>query len=68
MAFENSRRIEEETLFKLLRAIGGCLGIDRRRRTRIPAISLGELDRSFDPGISEWSNPMRVMSHYTLLK
>lgn len=31
-------------LVKLLRAAGGCLGINRRRRTRIPAKSSGELE------------------------
>jgi hypothetical protein len=42
-------------------ARGGCLGAGWRRRTRQPAISLGELDVSFDPGISEWGNPARYM-------
>ena len=27
--------------------------------TWLPAISLGELEASFDPGISEWENPTR---------
>jgi len=43
---------------KLIRAVGGCLGIDRRRRTRQPAKSFGELDKSIDPEISEWGNPV----------
>lgn len=43
---------------KLIRAIGGCLGIDRRRRTRIPAKSSGELVISKDPEVSEWGNPV----------
>ena len=47
-------------MVKLLRAYGGCLGARRRRRTWIPAISLGELELSFDPGISEWGNPPDV--------
>ena len=38
-------------MIKLIRAVGGCLGIDRRRRTRKPAISFGELEKSFDPEI-----------------
>ena len=46
---------------KLLRAYGGCLGTERRRRTRLPAISLGELEASYDPGVSEWGNPVGVM-------
>lgn len=45
---------------KLLRAAGGCLGINRRRRTRQPAISSGELERSYEPEISEWGNPLGV--------
>ena len=45
------------TKIKLLRAYSGCLGTRRRRRTRLPAISGGELDVSFDPSISEWGNP-----------
>ena len=28
------------------------------------AISLGEVQTTFDPGISEWGNPMRVMPHH----
>ncbi len=52
---------------KLLRAFGGCLGINRRRRTRIPAISLGELENSFDPWISEWGNPVALNRHYSQL-
>ena len=44
-------------MVKLVRADGGCLGIDRRRRTRKAAISFGELLTGFDPEISEWGNP-----------
>ena len=29
-----------------------------------PAKSFGELDKSIDPEISEWGNPVRVMSDY----
>ncbi len=29
-------------MVKLLRAIGGCLGVERRRRTWLAAISFGE--------------------------
>ena len=45
---------------KLERAYGGCLGVERRRRTWTAAISLGELLTSFDPGISECENARRV--------
>ncbi len=45
-------------MVKLLRAIGGCLGINRRRRTWLPAISLGELEyaliRGFPNGGTQW--------------
>ena len=40
-----------------VRAIGGCLGIHRRRRTWHAAISCGEVRAPFDPQISEWGNP-----------
>src|SRR5438552_16649268 len=46
-------------MVKLLRAHGGCLGRSRRRRTWQAAISLGEPQAGFDPGISEWGNPRR---------
>ena len=52
---------------KLHRAHEGCLGISRRRRTWQAAISLGELHTSFNPGISEWSNPAEVMFCYLQL-
>src|SRR5436190_1237872 len=42
---------------KLERAHGGCLGVERRRRTWTAAKSLGELRTSKDPRISEWDNP-----------
>lgn len=42
---------------KLIRAHGGYLGTQRRRRTQLPAIRPGELEASIDPGISEWGNP-----------
>ena len=47
-------------MVKLERAYGGCLGVERRRRTWTAAISLGELLTSFDPGISECDNTRRV--------
>ncbi len=60
----NNRRLKKaiKVYLKLVRAAGGCLGIDRRRRTRKPAKSFGELDKSCDPEISEWGNPLRVIS------
>src|SRR5262245_58800075 len=54
-------------LVTLQRAHGGCLGTRRRRRTRKPAISHGELDSSFDPWISEWGNPAGVMARHRAL-
>jgi hypothetical protein len=47
-------------MVKLERAHGGCLGVERRRRTWTAAISLGELLTSFDPRISECENARRV--------
>ena len=41
-----------------LRARGGCLGGGRRRRTRQAAKSPGETHAVFDPGVSEWGNPV----------
>ena len=43
---------------KLIRAHGGYLGTQRRRRTQLPAIRPGELEASIDPGVSEWGNPI----------
>ena len=42
-------------------AQGGCLGTDRRGRTWQAAKSLGELQASVDPGVSEWGNPAGVI-------
>src|SRR6266516_4913726 len=47
-----------DTEIKRVRAHGGCLGTGRRRRTWSAAISLGELQTSCDPRISEWGNPV----------
>jgi len=47
----------EVTYDKQVRAIGGCLGVIRRRRTRQAAKSSGERLTRFDPEISEWGNP-----------
>jgi hypothetical protein len=42
---------------KLIRADGGYLGTQRRRRTWLPAKSSGELEANIEPEISEWGNP-----------
>src|SRR5215471_2712788 len=44
------------------RASGGCLGTERRGRTRHAAKSPGEMRAIGDPGISEWGNPPRTCS------
>lgn len=54
-------------LYKLLRIQRGCLGTVSRRRTWLPAISIGELEASCDPVISEWGNPAGVMSSHSWL-
>jgi hypothetical protein len=48
-----------------VRAHGGCLGADRRRRTWQAAISCGEEHASCDPQISEWGNPASVMTRHS---
>jgi hypothetical protein len=45
-------------------AQGGCLGTSRRRRTWQAAKSLGELQASVDPGMSEWGNPAGVIPRH----
>ena len=52
---------------KLIRVRGGCLGTKSRRKTRLPAISAGELEANDDPAISEWGNPLEVMLEYPWL-
>ena len=63
--FEKSCNVETRNRYylvvKLLRAHEGCLGIGRRRRTCKAAKSFGELQKSFDPEISEWRNPSEAM-------
>ena len=39
------------------KAYGGCLGVQRRRRTRQAAKSHGERQAGNEPWISEWGNP-----------
>ena len=46
-------------------AQGGCLGTSRRRRTWQAAKSLGELQASIDPGVSEWGNPAGVVPRHS---
>lgn len=48
-------------MMKKVRAYGECLGANRRRRTRQAAKSLGKLQASDDPGISEWGNLIEVI-------
>ena len=55
---------EWSELIKRESAQGGCLGTDRRRRTWQAAKSLGELQASVDPGMSEWGNPLGVISKH----
>ena len=49
---------------KMSRAHGGCLGTGSRRRARQAAISPGEAQTAFDPGMPEWGNPAGVMPSY----
>ena len=42
---------------KLERAHGGCLGVERRRRTWTAAKSSGEPRTGCDPEVPEWGNP-----------
>jgi hypothetical protein len=58
------RDVEVNFVIKLLSANGECLGASRRRRTQLAAISLGEPQAGFDPGISEWGNPIPVTRDY----
>src|SRR5438477_10676543 len=52
---------------KLVRVRGGCLGTKSRRKTRLPAISVGKLEANDDPTISEWGNPLEVMLEHPWL-
>ena len=52
---------------KLISVRGGCLGTKSLRKTRLPAISAGELEANDDPAISEWGNPYEVMLVYPWL-
>ena len=48
---------EKEIVVKLIRANGGYLGTQRRRRTWLPTKCSGELEANKEPEISEWGNP-----------
>ena len=52
-----------KTSDKRLRARGGCLGTCWRRRTDRPRKSAVSCQKSVDPHVSEWGNPMGVKSH-----
>src|SRR5215467_5741560 len=54
--------VHRKLVVKLLRALGGCLGARRRRRTWLAAISCAEPQAGVDTQMSEWGNPLRVMS------
>ena len=51
----------DRLVVKLVRALGGCLGVRRRRRTWLAAISHGEPQAGVELWMSEWGNPLRVM-------
>src|SRR3954451_21659719 len=52
-----ARRVLLLEIKRQVRASGGCLGTERRRRTWHAAKSPGEMRAIVDPGISEWGNP-----------
>ena len=56
------KQFPDKLVVKLLRALGGCLGVRRRRRTWLAAISCAEPQAGVDAQMSEWGNPLRVMS------
>ena len=68
---ENKQRLNKNQagknfiVIKLIRAIGGCLGIDRRRRTYNLAKSFGEPERGSDPKMSEWGNPVGLIFYHS---
>ena len=61
------RVIIYKPLIKILRAYGGLLGIHVDEGRGYATICFGELLASFDPEISEWGNPHRVMSMHPCL-
>ena len=59
MKHENvSSKQTKRNVVKLIRANGGYLGTQRRRRTWLPTKCSGELEANFEPEMSEWGNPM----------
>ena len=55
-------RVEGESVLKLHRAFGECLGAECRRRTCQAAIRGRERQARIDLPISEWGNPAGVMT------
>ena len=51
-------KAKKRKVVKLIRANGGYLGTQRRRRTWLPTKCSGELEANFEPEMSEWGNPM----------
>lgn len=49
--------VGKTNVVKRIRADGGYLGTQRRRRTWRPTKSSGELAASIEPEVSEWGNP-----------
>lgn len=49
-------------------ADNGCLGGFDRGRTQTAAILVGEVLTTFDPAVSEWSNPVSRISKLTCNK
>ena len=55
---EVSERAEKMIWPSEYRSMAEAYGAARRRRTRIAAKSPGEPPTGFDPGVSEWGNPI----------
>lgn len=45
-----------------INANNGCLGDSGRGRTQTAAILVGEVPSTSDPAVSEWSNPIPIIS------
>ena len=51
-------RMRVNVVYKfIINANNGCLGDFDRGRTQTAAILVGEVPSTFDPAVSEWSNP-----------
>ena len=48
---------DKNVLNLFINANNGCLGDFDRGRTQTAAILVGEVPSTFDPAVSEWSNP-----------